>query len=137
MQLLDRSRFQELVRFGIVGILATAVHYGVYFLALNWFNATIAYSIGYLISFIGNFFLSNYFTFKTQPNVLRGIGFAISHAINYGVHIGLLNLFLWVGLPTLIAPFPVFLIAVPMNFLLVRKMLILNTKPKDQTNLTE
>lgn len=128
MQLLDRSRFHELVRFGIVGILATAVHYGIYFLTLKWFSPTIAYSTGYLISFIGNFFLSNYFTFKTQPNVLKGVGFAISHAINYGVHIGLLNLFLWAGLPKLIAPFPVFLIAVPMNFLLVRKMLTTNIK---------
>ena len=36
------------------------------------------------------------------------------------LHIGLLNTFLWLGLSKTLAPIPVFAIAIPVNFLLVR-----------------
>lgn len=62
---------QEFIRFGIVGIIATIIHYGIY-LALNLIIVSwIAYSIGYGISFLGNFYLSNRFTFKTKPTVKK------------------------------------------------------------------
>lgn len=116
----------EILRFAIVGILATIVHYGIY-LALLWLvpqmNASVAYSIGYVISFVGNFLASNYFTFKTKPTVGKGIGFALSHGVNYLLHILFLNLFLWLGLSETIAPIPVFCLVIPINFLLVRFVL--------------
>ena len=52
----------EIARFGVVGVLATAIHYGVYLLLNPYMNANIAYTIGYVVSFICNFFLSNYFS---------------------------------------------------------------------------
>ena len=123
---IDREKLGEIIRFGIVGALATAVHYGIY-LGLLWLwpmmNPSVAYSIGYLGSFIGNFLASNYFTFKTKPSAKKGIGFALSHGVNYVLHIGMLNLFLWLGVSDEWAPIPVFCIAIPVNFLLVRFVL--------------
>ena len=123
---IDREKLGEIIRFGIVGVLATALHYGVY-LGLLWLwptvNASLAYTIGYLISFVANFLASTYFTFQTKPTTKKGIGFALSHGVNYLLHIGLLNLFLWCGLPEAWAPIPVFCIAIPVNFLLVRFVL--------------
>lgn len=43
-----------------------------------------------------------------------------AHAVNYGLHMVLLNVFLALGLPEVWAPAPVFAIAIPVNFLLVR-----------------
>ena len=43
-----------------------------------------------------------------------------AHLTNYLIHIGLLNLFLRLGFSRPLAPIPVFLIAIPVNFLLVR-----------------
>ena len=120
---LDREKLGEMIRFGIVGALATAVHYGIYLAMIHWTPAvgeTISYTVGYIISFIGNFLASNYFTFKTKPTAVGGFGFAFSHGINYLLHIALLNLFLWCGIPDTWAPVPVFCIAIPVNFLLVR-----------------
>jgi len=123
---LKSQELLEVVRFGIVGVLATLLHYGIY-LALIWvlpeMNASIAYSMGYIVSFVGNFLASNYYTFKTQPTVIKGIGFAFSHGVNYLLHILFLNLFLWVGLSETVAPIPVFCIVIPINFLLVRFVL--------------
>ena len=113
----------EIFRFGVVGTIATALHYGIYFLLISFLETNISYSIGYAISFIGNFYLSNYFTFKTKPSIRKGIGFGISHGINYLLHMILLNIFLWIGVPEEYAPIPVFAIVIPVNFLLVRFVL--------------
>lgn len=73
-----KFNIREIIRFGIVGIIATIIHYGIY-LALNLIIVSwIAYSIGYGISFLGNFYLSNRFTFKTKPTFKKGIGFGLS-----------------------------------------------------------
>jgi predicted histidine transporter YuiF (NhaC family) len=43
-----------------------------------------------------------------------------SHGVNYVLHMILLNIFLRIGIPSSFAPIPVYCIAVPVNFLLVR-----------------
>ena len=121
-----RPKFWEFIRFCIVGILATAIHYGVYLLLMHffpdkggwWTNA--AYTIGYLTGFVFNFILSALFTFRERMTVGKGIGFSISNLVNYGLHILFLNLFLWMGVPDKWAPLPVYCLVVPINFLLVR-----------------
>lgn len=113
-------KYREFIRFGIVGVLATAIHYGIY-LALNLIMMSwLAYSIGYGISFLCNFYLSSVFTFQTKATIKKGIGFGISHGINYLLHIVLLSLFLKLGFKEELAPIPVFAIAIPVNFVLVR-----------------
>jgi len=123
MKFFTRKKLFQILRFGIVGVIATAIHYGVYWIFLRWINPTFAYSIGYGVSFIFNFFLSSFFTFKIRPDIKKGIGFALSHGINYLLHISLLNVFLYLGVPSVLAPFPVFAIAVPINFILVHTAL--------------
>lgn len=118
--LITTEKFREIIRFGIVGVLATIVHYGVYLMLVLIMNESIAYSIGYIVSFIGNFLASNYFTFKTRPTAKKGLGFAFSHLINYLMHLSLLTFFIWAGIKAEFAPIPVFLIVVPVNFILVK-----------------
>ena len=117
------NKRREFFRFILVGVLATATNYGIYFYLCVLMLPAIAYTIGYAISFILNFYLSNIFTFNTKPTVRKGIGFGISHFINYLLHIGLLSLFIWIGVPERWAPLPVFALVVPVNFLLVRFVL--------------
>jgi len=123
MKFFTRKKLFQILRFGIVGVIATAIHYGIYRIFLKLLNPTLAYSIGYAVSFIFNFFLSSFFTFKIRPDIKKGIGFALSHGINYLLHISLLNVFLYLGVPSVFAPFPVFAIAVPINFILVHTAL--------------
>lgn len=111
---------KEIFRFGIVGVLATIIHYGVYLLLMKCMPINIAYTSGYLVAFCFNFILSANFTFNIRPTFKKGIGFGISHLINYGIHIVLLNFFLWMKLPANYVPIPIFLIAIPVNFVLVR-----------------
>ena len=124
---MNSTTLREAIRFCIVGVLATIVHYGIYLLLKGVINVSVAYTIGYVISFIGNFVLTNVYTFKTLATAKKGIGFVICHVINYLLHIGLLNVFIWMGVPSSLAPIPVYCIVVPVNFLLVRKVVKTNT----------
>lgn len=115
-----KSFISEFIRFGMVGILATLLHYGIYYILQRYINVNVAYTTGYVLSFIANFYLTSYFTFGTHPSWKKLIGMGGAHAINYLLHISLLNIFLWTGISKLWAPIPVFAIAIPVNFLLVR-----------------
>lgn len=118
-----KFNIQEIIRFGIVGVIATIIHYEIYLVLNLIITSWIAYSIGYGISFLGNFYLSNRFTFKTKPTFKKGIGFGLSHFINYLLQVILLSIFIKLGMPDKYAPIPVFCIAVPINFLMVRFVL--------------
>lgn len=142
----------QFVRFFVVGVAATLVHWGVYvglnaLLGLGAGDAlalSVTYSVGYVVSFVGNYLASLRWTFRTKGSVEKGAGFALSHAVNYGLQVGLLNLFLYMGVgqalvrvleacvpgvvrafPLLgsadaLLPLPVFCVVVPVNFLMVR-----------------
>lgn len=142
----------EFIRFFVVGVGATLVHLAVYLL-LNWLfdlsekdglGITLTYAAGYAVSFVANYIVSLRWTFKTEGSVSKGLGFAFSHLVNAGMHLGLLNLFravgagdalsmllIWLapwlvdwlpvlGRPESLLPLPVYVIVVPVNFLMVR-----------------
>ena len=111
---------REFLRFCIVGLLATGIHYGVYLLLIRWMNANLAYSIAYIISLACNLLLTASFTFKANVTVKRTAGFVASHGVNYLLHIAFLNLFLFLGVAEKWAPIPVFCLVFPINFILVR-----------------
>lgn len=60
----------ELIRFGVTGTVATMLQYAFYYLFVRFIGipATFSTIISYGLSFIANFFLSNFFTFHTTPN---------------------------------------------------------------------
>ena len=119
--LLQRNpKIFEFLRFGIVGFVALIILYVVYCLLLLWLEHNIAYTIGYVISFISNYILTVKFTFHTKASKKNGAGFALSHLINYLLQISCLNLFIWLGMNEQVAPIPVFAICVPTNFMLVK-----------------
>jgi len=112
---------RDFIRFVVVGIIATIIHYGVYYLFLKVLNSTsIAYTIGYLVSLALNFYLTHIYTFKVDINLKRSIGFLGSHALNYILHILFLNFYIYLGFSNLFAPIPVYATVIPINFLILR-----------------
>lgn len=109
-----------MVRFGIVGVVATAIHYGVYYLLLTLLSPTLSYTIGYAVSFCCNYVMSSLFTFRVGMSVKKAASFGVSHVLNYLIGVGLLNLFIAFGVDEEIAPLPVFVLVIPINYLLVR-----------------
>lgn len=87
------SRLSEIVRFALVGGLATVLQYAFYVIFVNVVHVRAVPSsmISYALSFIVNFFLSSYFTFHSRPNAKKGVGFTLSHLFNMGLQTSLWN----------------------------------------------
>lgn len=119
-QIVGRRTLGEILRFGIVGVTATLIQYGLYLLLLLWMHPTVANTVAYLVSFSFNYVASTRYTFRVKSTTKRGMGFVLSHLVNYTLQMVLLALFLYVGMPKQWALIPVFCVCVPVNFLLVR-----------------
>lgn len=125
------EKLGEVVRFGIVGGIATAIQYAIYWVLIQFigddmsvarqhFLTSAAMTVGYAISFVFNFFASTRFTFRVKANAKRGAGFLFSHCVNYFLQMLTLNFFMFIGLPSKIAGLLMFCVCIPVNFLLVR-----------------
>ncbi len=117
---ITKDNLFEFVRFGLVGSVATAIHFGVYNLLKGIMDLSLAYTVGFIVSFIVYYLLSARFTFKKKTSVKNGFGFGGAHVFNYLLQMGLLHLFLYIGVKPWLAPVPVYCIAIPTNFLIVR-----------------
>lgn len=106
----------EIIRFGIVGVIATILHYVIYWILEKKLPVNIAYSIGYVLSFLCNYICTTYFTFKVQPTLTRLYRFGLSHILNWFVQIFLLNIFLCIGVSKMWVPIPVILSSFPICF---------------------
>ena len=126
-----REKLGEVIRFGIVGGLATVLQYVIYLAMMPVLNhfipqmgdhslATTANTIAYIVSFIFNFIASTRYTFKVKANAKQGAGFTLSHVVNYTMQTVCLNLFVGLGLAKQWAMIPTLCICIPVNFLLVR-----------------
>ena len=80
MHVLDKKKLGEIVRFIIVGGLATAIQYGVYLLMLFWLQPLLANTIGYLVSFTFNYIASTRSPFRVKSTTKRGLGFVFTYS---------------------------------------------------------
>lgn len=112
---------RQIIKFGAVGVIATLISYGIYiFLNKLGLPYNISYTLGYLISFIFNYYASTRFTFNTDSSMKKGVKFGLSHGFNYLLQLFLLNLFISLGISNSLAPFFVYSISIPINFILVK-----------------
>ena len=133
---------KEAMRFVVVGVIAQLLHLGIYWGLVRFMNASVSFTLGYVIAFVANFYLSAYFTFRSVPSWKKMFGMAGAHVINYFLELALLNLFIWADVPEVLeyicgpgrlmdivnslggakewAMIPTLAISVPVNFLMVR-----------------
>lgn len=111
---------KEAIRFVIVGIIATGIQYAAYWLLLPYMHENAALTVGYIVSVVCNFLMTTYFTFSVRPTKRRAGGFALSHLVNWAMQMLCLHLFVRMGISKEWAPIPMYMVCVPINFLMVR-----------------
>lgn len=67
----DSNRLREVVRFGIVGAVATLLQYGLYVLLNRLVHPTLANTIAYALSFAFNYVASTHYTFQVNVSYCR------------------------------------------------------------------
>ena len=114
----------RIVRFALVGVLNTAIYYGLYLLFGLFLPYLAAHVVAFILSMIGSFFLNCYFTFRTRPTWRKFLLFPLSNATNFVVtSVGLYVLVQFVGLNQRIAPLLAASVAIPVTFLVAQVVL--------------
>lgn len=100
-------KYRSVVRFVLVGAFGTGLQYGIYYLLLDFFQSqwaevailpSLAFTIGFVMEMICNYFLTSFYTFKTRPSWKNAGGFLFGRAINYVIQLLLLNFLIWLHL---------------------------------------
>lgn len=100
-------KYRSAVRFVFVGALGTGLQYGVYYLLLGLFQrqwpdvsilVSVAFSAGFVIEMICNYFLTSFYTFRVKPSLKNAGGFLFGRTINYVIQLFLLNVLIWLHL---------------------------------------
>ena len=97
-------KYRSAVRFVLVGALGTGLQYGIYYTLLILFQrqwpdvgilTSVAFSIGYVIEMVYNYFLTSFYTFRVRPTLKNAGGFLFGRAINYVIQLIFLNILIW------------------------------------------
>ena len=72
-EMIKDKKVQQFLRFCCVGTVAAGIHYGVYvvvqLIATSGFWLNMAYTVGYVVSLVCNFFMTTYITFRSKASV--------------------------------------------------------------------
>ncbi|MFF2811467.1 GtrA family protein [Streptomyces sp. NPDC058000] len=114
----------QVVRFTVVGVVNTATFYACYLPLHRLLPYFAAYTVGFALSLVGSFFLNTYFTYRTRPTWKKFLLFPLTQVTNYAVQsAGLVALVSWLGMNSAAAPLAAALLALPLTFVVSRRIL--------------
>ncbi|MEU3609007.1 GtrA family protein [Streptomyces sp. NPDC035033] len=120
-----RDQLGQIIRFGVVGGINTGTFFGCYLLLHPWMPYFAAYTLAFLLSMVGSFFLNTYFTYRTRPTWKKFALFPLTNVTNYAVQsAGLYALVTWAGMDDRIAPLVAAVVAIPFTYLISRRILV-------------
>ncbi|MCX5382467.1 GtrA family protein [Streptomyces sp. NBC_00083] len=129
------SQLGQVIRFGFVGGVNTCTFYAFYWPLLHWAGLPyfLAYTIAFLLSMVGSFFLNTYFTYRTKPSWKKFLLFPLTNVTNFAVQsAGLFALVHWVGMNKTIAPLVAAVVAIPFTYVLSRRILVPRGQDTDE-----
>ncbi|GAA4594134.1 putative flippase GtrA [Actinoplanes octamycinicus] len=119
-----RTQLFQIAKFGAVGVVNTGTFYVLYLLLHTWLPYYPAYVIAFLISMVGSFFLNTYITYRTKPTWRKFLLFPLTNLTNFVVtSVGVFVLVEWFHVNEKIAPLAAAVVAIPVTFVLSRKIL--------------
>ena len=122
-------KYRSAVRFVFVGTLGTGVQYGIYYLLLDIFQrqwpevgilTSVAFTAGFLIEMVCNYFLTNFYTFRTRPSWKNAGGFLLGRVLNYVIQLSLLNALVWLHMGEEWAGIVAIMLAGVINYFVLR-----------------
>ncbi|MFJ5552219.1 GtrA family protein [Streptomyces sp. NPDC093225] len=120
-----RGQLGQVLRFGLVGGVNTGTFFGIYLLLHPWMPYFAAYTLAFLLSMVGSFFMNTYFTYRTRPTWKKFLLFPLTQVTNYVVQsIGLYALVAWAGMDSKIAPLAAAVLAIPFTYLIAQRILV-------------
>jgi putative flippase GtrA len=122
-------KYRSAVRFTLVGAFGTGVQYGFDYLLLEVFQShwpnvdiltSVAFTAGFLIEMICNYFLTSFYTFKMRPTWKNAGGFLLGRTVNYFIQLLFLNVLIWLHLSEEMSGILAIMLAGVINYFVLR-----------------
>ncbi|MEW2631749.1 GtrA family protein [Streptomyces sp. NPDC048389] len=115
----------QIVRFALVGGVNTGTYYGLYLALLTVLPYVAAHVCAFLLSMVGSFFLTSYFTYRTRPTWRKFVLFPLTNAANFAVTTAGVYLLVGVGgFDSTYAPLVAAAAAIPVTFVVSRTIML-------------
>jgi putative flippase GtrA len=112
-------------KFAAAGVLNTAIYYGTYLLLRSVLYYLLAHLLAILVSMVFSFFINSLWTFRTRPTWRKFALWPLTNLVNYVITtVGVVFLVQRVGMDQRIAPLVAAAVAIPVTFLLSRRLLM-------------
>ncbi|MGW1587474.1 GtrA family protein [Streptomyces sp. NPDC002386] len=116
---------RQIVTFAVVGVVNTAVYYGLYLLLLHRLPYLGAHVLAFLLSMVGSFFLNARFTYRTRPTWRKFLLFPLTNVTNFLVTTAGVYLIVDVlHAGNRFAPLLASAVAVPVTFVVSRRIML-------------
>jgi putative flippase GtrA len=120
-----KEQLGQIFRFGLVGGVNTGTFYVIYLLLHPWMPYFAAFTLAFLLSMVGSFFMNTYFTYRTRPTWKKFFLFPLTNATNFVIQsVGVYALVDLAGMDSRIAPLVAAVAAIPVTFVLSRMILV-------------
>lgn len=120
----DSAQMRQIIRFALVGVVNTGTFYAFYLALHPWLPYFLAYTVAFVLSMIGSFFLNTYFTYRTRPTWRKFLLFPLTNLTNYVVtSVGVYVFVEWAHMNDKIAPLIAAAAAIPFTYVLSRRIL--------------
>jgi putative flippase GtrA len=115
---------RELGRFGVVGVVNVTMYYAIYLVLHLLFPYLVAHVVAYVATIGTSFLLNCYFTYRTRPTLRKFLLFPLTQVAGLIVtSVGVTVLVEWAGMGERIAPVVATALAVPVSFVLSRRII--------------
>jgi putative flippase GtrA len=115
---------RSIAKFAAVGVINTGVYYGSYLALRLAVHYLVAHVLAIAIAMVVSFFLNSLWTFRTRPTWRKFLLWPLTNATNYVMTtVGVVVLVEWLHVDQRIAPLFAAAAAIPVTFLLSRRLL--------------
>ncbi|MFF7249488.1 GtrA family protein [Embleya sp. NPDC008237] len=120
---------RQAFRFAIVGVVNTGTYYALYLTFNHFVPYLVAHISAFVLSMIGSFFMNSWFTYKTKPTWKKFLLFPLTNITNFVITtVGVYALVSWVSMDERIAPLVAAAAAIPVTFLVSRRIMVPGTE---------
>ncbi|WP_020552295.1 GtrA family protein [Embleya scabrispora] len=126
---------RQAIRFALVGVVNTGTYYLLYLGLRHVVPYLVAHITAFILSMIGSFFMNTYFTYKVKPTWKKFLLFPLTNVTNFVITtVGVYALVSWVSMDERIAPLVAAAAAIPVTFVVSRKVMIPGTEPQPRVS---
>jgi putative flippase GtrA len=117
----NRSRFIEVGRFIVAGILNTGITYALYLILLTWQGYEFAYSLSYAAGIVISYLANAIYVFRKPLKASSAMAFPLVYVVQFLIGFLLVKILVeWLTVPAEIAPLIAIAVTLPVTFVLSR-----------------